>query len=132
MKSYDAYQQHPDVVQDLSVVGEELAGGTTAAVAVIYQKKLFVANVGDSRVLLAYEDNKPDDNKLDDNKPDLYCQQLTVDHDCENKEELKRLERLGLNAKAIARSGRIGSQQCTRTLGDYSVKAGYREFDILR
>ena len=124
MKSYDAYQLYPDVVNKLSAVCEKLAGGTTAAVAVICNDVLHVANVGDSRVLLAY--NEPE------TSPDLYCRQLTVDHDCGNKDELKRLEGLGLNAKAIVKSGRIGSQQCTRTLGDYSVKGGYQEFDILR
>lgn len=124
MKSYDAYQLYPDVINDLSVVCEKLAGGTTATVAIICNDVLYAANVGDSRVLLAYHESE--------DSTDLYCRQLTVDHDCSNKDELKRLEGLGLNAKVIIKSGRIGSHQCTRTLGDYSVKGGYQEFDILR
>ena len=41
---------------------EQIKGGTTAAVAVIKHDKLYVANVGDTRVLLCLYD--PSSNRL--------------------------------------------------------------------
>ena len=37
---------------------DEISGGTTAVLALIFQNKLFVANVGDSRALLCREANE--------------------------------------------------------------------------
>ena len=62
----------------------------------------------------------------------LRVSQLTVDHDLGNTAELARLAALGLNVDVLRARGRIGEHHNTRTLGDYNIKSGYREFDYLR
>ena len=49
-----------------------------------------------------------------------------------NNEELNRLADLGLDIQQILRNRRIGNQENTRSIGDYGVKGGYKDFDILR
>lgn len=58
--------------------------------------------------------------------------QLSVDHVTNNKDELARLANLGLDIPQILRNRRIGNQENTRSIGDYGVKGGYKDFDILR
>ena len=99
-----------------------LSGGCTAVIAVIVKNRLYVANVGDSRAVLIYEQR----NRT------LTFQQLSVDHSVENEDELKRLEQLGLDPKELIKSGRLGTQENTRSIGDYSIKQGYKNVDSLR
>lgn len=58
--------------------------------------------------------------------------QLSVDHVTNNEDELARLANLGLDIPQILRNRRIGNQENTRSIGDYGVKGGYKDFDILR
>ena len=106
----------------LQTLEPKLAGGCTAAVAVIANNFLFVANVGDSRVLLIKE--RPDGT--------LGAEQLTQDDSVENDRELVRLEGLGLRREALLRAGRLGTQENTRSIGDYNIKEGYKDVDSLR
>ena len=62
----------------------------------------------------------------------IFHVQLSVDHVTNNKEELERLAKLGLDIQQILRNRRIGNQENTRSIGDYGVKGGYKDFDILR
>lgn len=55
LSSYEAYQQFPEQVARIQALQDEISGGTTAVLALIFQNKLFVANVGDSRALLCRE-----------------------------------------------------------------------------
>jgi len=55
LSSYEAYQQFPEQVARIQALQDEISGGTTAVLALIFQGKLFVANVGDSRALLCKE-----------------------------------------------------------------------------
>lgn len=52
MNSSVALERYPKHVDRLSQLDEQIKGGTTVAVAVIKHDKLYVANVGDTRVLL--------------------------------------------------------------------------------
>lgn len=121
LSSYEAYQKFPDHVARIQALQDEISGGTTAVLALIFQNKLFVANVGDSRALLCRV--TPEGN--------LSVQQLSVDHVTNNKQELERLAKLGLDIQQILRNHRIGNQENTRSIGDYGVKGGYKDFDIL-
>lgn len=122
MKSYQAYQFYPLEVARLQELEPKISGGSTAVVAVVYNKRLFVANVGDSRAVLVRE--KPDGT--------LVAEQLSVDHGVQNEEELKRLEGVGLKREGLLEAGRLGSQENTRSIGDYYIKTGYKDVDTLR
>jgi len=100
----------------------EISGGCTAVIAVVKQDVIHLANVGDSRAILVFETS----DKV------LQVSQLTIDHDVHNEDELKRLQRLGLDPQELKKSGRLGTQENTRSIGDYSIKGGYRDVDAIR
>ena len=91
-------------------------------VAVLTSDRLYVANVGDSRAIVAHEDKNGS----------LQVKQLSEDHGIENEQELQRLMALGLDREQLKKSGRLGTQENTRSIGDYSIKGGYRDVDVLR
>ena len=62
----------------------------------------------------------------------LVAEQLSKDHSVENVDEMKRLVSLGLKREDLERSGRLGMHDNTRSIGDYYIKAGYRDVDVLR
>ena len=62
----------------------------------------------------------------------LLLFQLTVDHNTTNEEELQRLKSIGLDPDKLRRAGRLGTQQNTRCIGDFNIKSGYADHDILR
>ena len=47
MSPYEFYEQNPEAMKKLELAEQEIAGGTTAAVAVILNNKLYVADVGE-------------------------------------------------------------------------------------
>lgn len=50
-----------------------------------------------------------------------------------NPDELERLTNFcGLDGEVLTKNGRLGSQENTRSIGDYNIKeAGYRDVDTL-
>jgi len=122
LTSYEAYMRYPHEVKQLQEIEPKLTGGCTAVMAVVIDKVLHVANIGDSRAILLKEDAKGN----------LVMEQLSVDHTVENEEELRRLESLGLSPKELIKAGRLGTQENTRSIGDFSIKEGYRDVDSLR
>jgi TAK1-binding protein 1 len=122
MPSYQAYQLYPELVSELQDIEPLLAGGTTVVIAVVVDGVLYVANTGDSRAVLVRK--TPDGT--------YSFEQLSTDHTVDNPDELKRLSDLGLNAEELKKAGRLGMQENTRCIGDYSIKKGYTEVDILR
>ena len=60
------------------------------------------------------------------------AEQLTQDDGVENEGELRRLELLGLKREDLLKAGRLGTQENTRSIGDYYIKEGYRDVDSLR
>ncbi|XP_069124161.1 LOW QUALITY PROTEIN: TGF-beta-activated kinase 1 and MAP3K7-binding protein 1-like [Argopecten irradians] len=124
---YDACRQYPDIMSKLDELEKMITGGTTATVALICHNKLYVANVGDSRALLCTTDEEGM----------LRVMQLSVDHSLMNEEELNRLAQLGLDTEQLKQCRHIGSSDSTRCIGDYHVgdyhvKGGYKDIDILR
>ena len=59
-------------------------------------------------------------------------QQLSVDHNTSNEDELRRLEKCGLNPNDLRVRQRLGAYQNTRSIGDYSIKGGYTNIDAIR
>ena len=123
MKSYQAYQLYPLEVARLQELEPKISGGCTAVVTVVCNKKLYVANVGDSRAVLVRE-------KLETGT--LVAEQLSMDHCMQNEDEVKRLEGVGLKREGLIKAGRLGSQENTRSIGDYYIKGGYKDVDTLR
>ena len=62
----------------------------------------------------------------------LTASQLSDDHNIYNPGEQKRLHQLGLDVQSLLQFGRLGPFQITRSIGDYSIKGGYKEVDVLR
>ena len=110
--SYEAYLQYPVEVSELQELKGLLSGGTTVVLAVIINDRLHIANVGDSRALLVRE--------LNDGNLDL--EQLSTDHGVDNDNELARLVAIGLDGEQLRKSGRLGSQENTRSIGDYCLQ----------
>jgi len=120
MKSYEANMRYPEEVARLQELDSFISGGCTAVITIITKNKLHVANVGDSRAILAKR-----------GQPALHVSQLSKDHVVENEEELRRLSDLGLDGEQLIRTGRLGTQENTRSIGDYSIKGGYKDVDVL-
>ena len=122
MTSYEAYLTYPVEVARMQELEPKISGGTTVVLAVVCGNTLYVANVGDSRAVLVNENEKGIQQVV----------QTSEDHGVDNLDELKRLVDLGLNREQLQRSGRLGSQENTRSIGDYSIKAGYKDVDTLQ
>nr|KAF6453989.1 TGF-beta activated kinase 1 (MAP3K7) binding protein 1 [Molossus molossus] len=112
--------QYQKILERLKVLERETSGGAMAVVAVLLNNKLYVANVGTNRALLCKS-----------TVDGLQVTQLNVDHTTENEDELFRLSQLGLDAGKIKQVGNICGQESTRRIGDYKVKYGYTDIDLL-
>ena len=121
MKSYEAQQKFPVEVGRLQKLESHISGGCTAVVALLTSDRLYVGNIGDSRALLVYKERDGS----------LQVKQLSVDHDVENEQEIERLMALGLDREQLKKSGRLGTQENTRSIGDYILKGGYKDMDVL-
>ena len=121
MKSFQAQQKFPVEVARLQELESHISGGCTAVMAVLTTDRLYIANVGDSRALLVYKGKDAS----------LQVKQLSVDHSVDNEQELERIIALGLDCEQLKESGRLGPQENTRSIGDYSIKAGYKDVDGL-
>ncbi|KAK9502038.1 hypothetical protein O3M35_012645 [Rhynocoris fuscipes] len=121
--SYEAYQDYPHIVDQISNLNGQLSCGTTDVVALIVGTRLYVANVGDSRALLCRTDKHGVHKVV----------QVSVDHNLTNEDEILRLYNLGLNMSPASHNTRrrLGNQENTRCLGNYLVKGAYREFEEL-
>ena len=122
MKSYEAQMIFPTEVARLQQLESHVSGGCTAVIAVITKKRLFVANAGDSRAILVYQEH---------GQLTLRVRQLSEDHGVENDQEIQRLAAIGLDPEKLKKSGRLGTQENTRSIGDYSIKGGYKDVDVI-
>uniref|UniRef100_H0WFL4 TGF-beta-activated kinase 1 and MAP3K7-binding protein 1 n=1 Tax=Otolemur garnettii TaxID=30611 RepID=H0WFL4_OTOGA len=112
--------QYQKILERLKALEREISGGAMAVVAVLLNNKLYVANVGTNRALLCKS-----------TVDGLQVTQLNVDHTTENEDELFRLSQLGLDTGKIKQIGIICGQESTRRIGDYKVKYGYTDIDLL-
>uniref|UniRef100_G3WNZ9 TGF-beta-activated kinase 1 and MAP3K7-binding protein 1 n=1 Tax=Sarcophilus harrisii TaxID=9305 RepID=G3WNZ9_SARHA len=112
--------EYQKILERLKVLEREISGGAMAVVALILSNKLYIANVGTNRALLCKATGDG-----------LQVTQLSSDHTPENEDELFRLSQLGLDAGKIKQVGTIGGQESTRRIGDYKVKYGYSDIELL-
>lgn len=91
--------------------------GSSVLIALITNKKLYIANLGVGRALLVKNDVKSDV---------LRVIQVTVDHNLSNEDELLRLCSLGLEAASLR-----NEISTTRCIGNYMGKGGYKDSEFL-
>ncbi|KAK6171338.1 hypothetical protein SNE40_019549 [Patella caerulea] len=120
LSDFDAYQKYPEIMNKLHALETQISGGTTACVVLIYNNKLYVANVGDTRALLCTTSNGV-----------LKVMQLSHDHTLADEQEQIRLVNLGLDVEKLKQLRKLGTSDNTRCIGDYHVKGGYKDIDIL-
>ena len=58
--------------------------------------------------------------------------QLSYDHTINDPGEQSRLKQAGLDVDKIQVLRRVANSDCTRCIGDYHVKGGYKDNDVLR
>ena len=81
-----------------TVSGLPSTAGTTASIAFIRRGKIYIGHVGDSAIVLGFEESNSDkEDKL------WKAEALTIDHKPESDEECKRIEKSG--GKVICKSG---------------------------
>nr|XP_019546611.2 TGF-beta-activated kinase 1 and MAP3K7-binding protein 1-like [Aedes albopictus] len=117
LRQYQISQEFSNVLDKLGKIKLELSVGTSAVLALIYQSKLYIGNIGNCRALLC---------KTDDFDT-LTFSQLSVDHNLYNEEEVLRLLRLGLEAQNFENFPLYS----TRCIGNYNGKGGYKDCDFL-
>jgi serine/threonine protein phosphatase PrpC len=83
-----------DEMADMLCENEDIdtyISGTTAVIAIFHDNKLIISNVGDSRVVVG----------LEDENGNITAKQMTVDHNCYNKEEYDRIVSNGGRVEAL-------------------------------
>jgi TAK1-binding protein 1 len=106
---------HQDVLSRLNAINRELSIGSSVLIALITNKKLFIANLGICRALLVKNDIRNDV---------IRVIQVTVDHNLQNEDEYVRLYNLGLDVSSLQ------SLQTTRCIGNWHGKGGYKESSL--
>lgn len=98
---------------NLAKLEAEILTGASAAVAVVLGgQRLFVANAGDTKVVVCYL-------VTDESEGEIKALPLSVDHLTSNEDELLRLTHLGVTDTS--------QLTYTRCLGCHKVKGGYKE-----
>lgn len=117
LSQFEISQKYQDVLNRLNAINRELSIGSSVLIALITNKKLYIANLGICRALLVKNDAK---NEV------LRVIQVTVDHNLNNEDELLRLCGLGLDV------GNLRNElSSTRCIGNYLGKGGYKDSEIL-
>lgn len=117
LSQFEISQKYQDVLNKLNEINSELTIGSSVLIALITNKKLYIAHIGVCRALLVKNDEK---NNL------IRVIQVTVDHNLYNEDELLRLCGLGLEAGSL-RSEIV----TTRCIGNYMGKGGYKDSEFL-
>lgn len=117
LSQFEISQKYQDVLNRLNAINRELTIGSSVLIALITNKKLYIANLGVCRALLVKNDEK---NNV------LRVIQVTVDHNLCNEDELLRLCGLGLDAASLR-----NEIVTTRCIGNYMGKGGYKDSEFL-
>lgn len=119
LKEDEALQNDPELYDKLTQIEKELSSGTSAAVVLLHNGRLFAANVGDTKVLLC--------RKVLNDQGGFYlrCVELTCQHTLDNTDEQKRLQAAGLEIEEVED---IGGTRLTRCLGYLLMKSFYNNY----
>lgn len=117
ISQYEISQKYQEILNGLNAINKELSVGISVVVALMINRKIYIANIGSCRALLC----KTDAANI------LRVIQVTIDHNIFiNEEESLRLCQLGLDNNSL-RSNLIN----TRCIGNYLGKSGYKDCEIL-
>lgn len=117
---------YPRIADQYNEISRELSLGFSAVVSLVYNKRLYVANIGDTRAILCKK-------VLNDSGEDrIVCVELTVKHNLDNNEEIRRLSHIGLDTEFLRSKGEIGNMLLTRCLGNLWLKNFYTDIDDLK
>lgn len=108
-----------DRIKELST---KLSTGLSAVVVFIYERRLHIANIGDTRAILCRRVIGEDGQSC------IVSSTLSVTHDLDNLSELRRLSQLGLNTNALRQNREIGNMTLTRCLGNLWLKKFYKDY----
>lgn len=117
LSQYEISQKYEDVLNRLNTINKELTVGSSVLIALITNKKLYIANLGVCRALLV---------KNDVSNEILRVIQVTVDHNLHNEDEVLRLCGLGLDVGSLH-----NKISCTRCIGNHMGKGGYKDSEVL-
>lgn len=119
LKENETLKSDPELVDKLNQIEKDLSSGTSAAVVLLHNGRLFVSNIGDTKVLLC--------RKVLNNQGGYYlrCVELTSQHTLDNNAERKRLQAAGLEIDDIED---IGGTRLTRCLGYLLMKSFYNNY----
>jgi TAK1-binding protein 1 len=115
-------KQDPNVAQNdphLKKLDNQAQIGCSATVVLILNRKMFVANVGDTRAVLCSQTPNGE----------MKVTRLTVDHVLGNEDEELRLSQLGLSPREAEEA--LSTNGYTRCLGYHDAKGGYSEVEAL-
>lgn len=115
LSQYEISQKYEDVDR-LNSINKDLSIGASVLIALITNKKLFIANLGICRALLVKNDVRNDV---------LRVIQVTVDHNLHNEDEILRFYNLGLDITNLQ------TLPTTRCIGNYLGKGGYKDSELL-
>ena len=112
--------------REIKLLNNQLNSGVFALVALIVDKRLFIANVGQVNCFLCLID------KNSQNKIKVVATQ--TDHTISNVQEVLRLVDLKANIKDLENleTDENIAFKYTRCLGDFKSKANYQEYDIFK
>lgn len=117
ISQYEVSQEYQGVLDELNAINETLSVGCSVVLALIYNSKLFIMNIGNCKALLC----KNDTHNV------LRVLQLSADHTLYNNDEAVRLQKLGLDVQALSQA----PMSCTRCIGNYLGKGGYKDCEFL-
>lgn len=117
LNQYEISQEYQGVILELNAINDVLSVGCSVVLALIYNSKLYIMNIGNCKALLC----KNDSHNV------LRVVQLSVDHNLCNNDEAERLKKLGLDVQALSQA----PLSSTRCIGNYLGKAGYKDCEFL-
>lgn len=117
LSQYEVSQGYQSVLDELNAINEVLCVGSSVVLALIYNSKIYIMNIGNCKALLC----KNDSHNV------LKVVQVSVDHNLNNHDEAVRLQKLGLDVQGLSQA----PLSCTRCIGNYLGKGGYRDCEFL-
>ncbi|CAL8079425.1 unnamed protein product [Calicophoron daubneyi] len=117
---YDAYKRtDEEFLREAAKQRPHWRDGSTAATVLLVNNTLYIANLGDSKVVLARASVEPAANSGDISDTSLSALCLTRDHNPVDYEERQRIQATG----ASVQNGRVNSVlEVSRSFGDYQFK----------